>query len=128
MGLANAGLRRVGEDQLTAAMIALASQYGRYGYRRITAMLNQLGLKVGKDRVQRIWRRMGLKSTTTTEATGPPVAQRGFVYSLRPERSNHVWSWNFVAAVTHDGRRLKILTLLDEHTRECLALWVWNSS
>jgi hypothetical protein len=57
----HAPLRRVDEDALTAAVIALAGQYGRYGYRRVTALLNQGGWPVGKDRVQRIWRREGLK-------------------------------------------------------------------
>ena len=56
-----APLRRVAEDALTTALIALAGQYGRYGYRRVTALLNQAGWPVGKDRVQRIWRREGLK-------------------------------------------------------------------
>ena len=113
--------RRVDEDQLTAAIIALAGQYGRYGYRRITALLNQAGLAVGKDRVQRIWRRAGLKVPQRQKPRGRLWLNDGSCVRLRPERPNHVWSYDFVAAATHDGRRLKILTLLDEHTRECLA-------
>jgi putative transposase len=97
--------QRNDEDQLTQAILALASQYGRYGYRRITALLNNAGWNVGKDRVQRIWRREGLKV-------------------LRPERPNHVWSYDFVAARTHDGRSLRLLTLIDEFSRECLAIRV----
>jgi len=54
-------LRQVDEDALSGAVLALASKYGRYGYRRVTALLNQAGWQVGKDRVQRIWRRAGLK-------------------------------------------------------------------
>jgi transposase InsO family protein len=49
------------EDELTQRIIDLASEYGRYGYRRVTALLNEAGIEVGKDRVQRIWRREGLK-------------------------------------------------------------------
>ncbi len=117
-------LRRVDEDQLTAAIIALASQYGRYGYRRITALLNQAGVRVGRDRVQRIWRRAGLKVPQRQKPRGRLWLNDGSCIRLRPERPNHVWSYDFVAAATHDGRRLKILTLLDEYTRECLALRV----
>jgi putative transposase len=54
-------LHRTDEDALSAAIIQLASEYGRYGYRRITALLQEAGWQVGKDRVQRIWRREGLK-------------------------------------------------------------------
>ena len=116
--------RRVDEDQLTAAIIALAGQYGRYGYRRITALLNQAGLAVGKDRGQRIWRRAGLKVPQQHKPRGRLWLTDGSCIRLRPERPNHVWSYDFVAATTHDGRRLKILTLLDEYTRECHALRV----
>ncbi len=117
-------LRRVDEDQLTAAIIALASQYGRYGYRRITALLNLAGFQVGKDRVQRIWRRAGLKVPQQQKPRGRVWLNDGSCIRLRPEHPNHVWSYDFVAAVTHDGRRLKILTLLDEYTRECLGMRV----
>jgi hypothetical protein len=54
-------MHRPDEDALTRDTIALASEYGRYGYRRITAFLETRGSQVGKDRVQRIWRREGLK-------------------------------------------------------------------
>ena len=117
-------LRRVDENQLTAAIIALASQYRRYGYRRITALLNQAGFQVGKDRVQRIWRRAGLKVPQRQKPRGRLWLNDGSCVRLRPQHPNHVWSYDFVAAATHDGRRLKILTLLDEYTRECFALRV----
>ena len=68
-------IQRNDEDALTRAIIALASQYGRYGYRRITA-LQEAGWPVGKDRVQRIWRREGLKVPAEAEAARPTVAQR----------------------------------------------------
>lgn len=60
-GIAYQPTQRADEDQLTQAIIALAKQYGRYGYRRVTALLNHAGWPAGKDRVERIWRREGLK-------------------------------------------------------------------
>jgi putative transposase len=117
-------LRRVDEDALTTRIVALAGQYGRYGYRRVTALLNQSGWLVGKDRVQRIWRREGLKVPQKQPPRGRLWLNDGSCVRLRPERPNHVWSYDFVAALTHDGRTLKILTLLDEYTRECRALRV----
>ena len=117
-------LHRSDEDQLTAAIIALASQFDRYGYRRITVLLNQAGLSVGKDRGQRIWRRAGLKVPQRQKPRRRLWLNDGSCVRLHPEHPNHVWSYDCVAAATHDGRRLKILTLLDEYTRECLALRV----
>src|SRR5271165_2909087 len=70
------GAQRHDEDALTRAIIQLASQYGRYGYRRITALLRDLGWEVGKDRVQRIWRRGGTQSTAEAEAARPVMAER----------------------------------------------------
>jgi putative transposase len=117
-------LRRVDEEALTTAIIALAGRYGRYGYRRVTALLNQAGWLVGKDRVQRIWRREGLKVPQKQPPRGRLWLNDGSCVRLRPEPPRHVWSYDFVAAATHDGRKLKMLTLLDEYTRECLALRV----
>jgi len=112
------------EDALTRAIITLASQYGRYGYRRITALLKQAGWPVGKDRVERIWRREGLKVPQKQRARGRLWLNDGSCVRLRPERANHVWSYDFVSAATHDGRTLRLLTLIDECTRECLAIRV----
>jgi transposase InsO family protein len=115
---------RADEDALTQAIIALASQYGRYGYRRITALLQRIGWKVGRDRVQRIWRREGLKVPKKHKPRARLWLNDGSCIRLRPERANHVWSFDFVESHTHDGRSLRIMTLIDEHTRECLALKV----
>ncbi|MDD5089183.1 MAG: IS3 family transposase [bacterium] len=112
------------EDVLTRAIITLASQYGRYGYRRITALLQRAGWQVGKDRVQRIWRREGLKVPQKQRPRGRLWLNDGSCVRLRPERANHVWSYDFVSAATHDGRSLRLLTLIDEYTRECLAIRV----
>ena len=117
-------LRRTEEDALTRAIIALATQYGRSGYRRITALLQSAGWQVGKDRVQRIWRREGLKVPQKQPKRGRLWLNDGSCVRLRPERANHVWSYDFVSARTHDGRTLRLLTLIDEYTRECLAIRV----
>src|SRR5215216_6559292 len=123
----NATLRSRGpadEDALTRSIVALASEYGRYGYRRITALLQIAGWRVGRDRVQRIWRREGLKVPKKHRPRGRLWLNDGSCIRLRPERPNHVWSFDFVEGRTHDGRSLRIMTLIDEHTRECLALKV----
>jgi transposase InsO family protein len=114
----------VDEDGLTGVIIALAGRYGRYGYRRITTMVNEAGWQVGKDRVQRIWRREGLKVPAKQRPRGRLWLNDGSCLRLRPQRANHVWSYDFVSAMTHDGRALRLLTLIDEYTRECLAIRV----
>ena len=113
---------RVDEDALTQAIVTLASQYGRYGYRRITALLRSAGWQVGKDRVQRIWRQEGLKVPQKQRPRRRLWLNDGSCVRLRPERPNHVWSYDFVSDRTEEGRKLPILTLMDEYTRECLAL------
>jgi transposase InsO family protein len=115
---------RSDEDALTRAIIALATKYGRYGYRRITALLRRAGWQVGKDRGQRIWRREGLKVPQKQKPRGRLWLNDGACVRLRPERPNHVWNYDFVSAATHDGRALRLLTLIDEFTRECLAIRV----
>jgi len=109
---------------LTGAIVALASQYGRYGYRRITSLLVEAGWQIGCDRVQRIWRREGLKVPRKQKPRGRLWLNDGSCVRLRPQRRNHVWSYDFVEAQTHDGRKLRLMTLIDEFTRECLAIKV----
>jgi putative transposase len=117
-------LYRTDEDALMRNIIVLASEYGRYGYRRITALLKVRGWIIGKDRGQRIWRREGLKVPQKQRARARLWLNDGTCIRLRPERANHVWSYDFVTAMTHDGRMLRMLTLIDEYTRECLAIRV----
>src|SRR6516164_393310 len=117
-------VQREEEDELTGAILQLASAYGRYGYRRITALLREAGWEVGKDRVQRIWRREGLKVPQKQRARGRLWLNDGSCVRLRPEHENHVWSYDFVRANTQDGRTLRLLTLIDEYTRKCLAIRV----
>ena len=109
---------------MTRDIVTLASMYGRYGYRRITALLRERGWHVGKDRVQRIWRREGLKVPQKQRPRGRLWLNDGSCVRLRPERANHVWSYDFVSAMTHDGRTVRMLTLIDEYTREGLAIRV----
>jgi putative transposase len=115
---------RTDEEALTRDIIALASENGRYGYRRITALLQARGWAVGKDRVQRIWRREGLKVPAKQHPRARLWLNDGSCIRLRPERPNHVWSYDFVSGMTHDGRTLRMLTMIDEYTRECLAIRV----
>jgi putative transposase len=114
--------QREDEDPLTKAIIALAKQYGRYGYRRITALLKHAGWQVGKDRVERIWRREGLKVPQKQKPRGRLWLNDGSWVRLRPAHANHVWSYDFVSTHTHDGRSVRLLNLIDEHTRECLLI------
>jgi transposase InsO family protein len=116
--------QRDDEDALTRAILQLASQYGRYGYRRITVLWQRAGWDVGRDRVQRIWRREGLRVPEKQKPRGRLWLNDGFCVRLRPEHENHVWSYDFVSSFTHDGRMLRVLTLMDEFTRQCLALRV----
>ena len=123
--------QREDEDALTQAIVALASQYGRYGYRRITALLKRAGWQVGKDRVERIWRREGLKIPKKQKPRGRLWLNDGSCVRLRPERANHVWSYDFVSARTYDGRAVRMLNLIDEHTRESLLIRAerrWSSA
>jgi transposase InsO family protein len=113
---------RADEDGLTACIIDLACRYGRYGYRRITVLLRREGWEVNHKRVERIWRREGLKVPLRQPKRRRLWLNDGSCIRLRPERKDHVWSYDFVVARTDDGRPLKILTVIDEYTRECLAI------
>ena len=112
------------EAALTAAIVALASEYGRYGYRRITALLRSRGWDVNVKRVWRIWRREGLKVPTKQPKRRRLWLNDGSCIGLRPGRRNHVWAYDFVQDRTHDGRAFRMLTVIDEFTRECLAITV----
>ena len=112
------------EAALTADIIALATQYGRYGYRRITALLQRSGWMVGIKRVHRIWRREGLKVPHKQPKRGRLWLNDGSCIRLRPEHPNHVWSYDFVEDRTHNGRKYRMLNIIDEFTRECLTIRV----
>ena len=102
----------------------LATRYGRYGYRRIREMLVADGWRVNVKRVYRIWRREGLKVPMKQPKRGRLWLNDGSCVRLRPERPNHVWSYDFVQDRTEDGRAFRMLVVLDEFTRRCLAILV----
>jgi transposase InsO family protein len=112
------------EAGLTAEIIALATRYGRYGYRRITALLRDAGWVVNRKRVERLWRREGLKVPRKQPKKGRLWLHDGSCIRLRPEHPNHVWSYDFVEDRTHDGRKYRMLNVVDEFTRECLTIRV----
>ena len=107
---------------MTRDIIDLATEYGRYGYRRITALLNASGWSVNHKRVERIWRREGLKVPQKQPKLGRLWLNDGSCVRLRPERKNHVWAYDFVWCRTRDGRPVKMMTVIDEFSRECLAI------
>jgi transposase InsO family protein len=112
------------EAALTAAIVDWARQHGRYGYRRITALLRAEGWRCNHKRVERIWRREGLKVPRRQPKRGRLWLNDGSCVRLRPERPGHVWAYDFVEDRTRDGRRFRVLNVVDEFTRECLAIRV----
>jgi transposase InsO family protein len=113
------------EKKLTGDIIDLATKYGRYGYRRITALLNnEMGWQVNHKRVERIWRREGLKVPKKQPKRGRLWLNDGSCIRLRPEHKDHVWSYDFMVDRTSNGKAFKILNIIDEYTRECLVTLV----
>jgi transposase InsO family protein len=106
---------------LRQRIIKLASEYGRYGYRRVTALLRNEGWLVNHKRLQRIWREDGLKVTQKQPKQGRLVVR------LKPLFPKHVWSYDFMQDRTHNGVKFRILNVMDEFTRECLAIKVARS-
>src|SRR5450830_1032396 len=113
---------REDEERLTADIIELAHLYGRYGYRKIARLLRDAGWLVGDKRVERIWRREGLKVPKKQPKRGRLWLNDGSCIRLRPEHRNHVWSYDFVEDRTHDGRKYRMLNVIDEFSHECLAI------
>jgi len=103
-------------------MTELALKYGRYGYRRIAAMLRIEGWRVNHKRVERLWRREGLKVPQKQPKRRRLWWNDGGCYRFRRLYPNHVWSYDFMADRTSDGRPLRLLTVMDEYTRECLSI------
>jgi len=112
------------EERLRTDIVKLASQYGRYGYRRITALLHRQGWSVNHKRVERIWRQEGLKIPKRQPKRGRLWHNDGSCVRLRPGYRNHVWAYDFVMDRTHDGRPIKMMTVIDEYSRESLAILV----
>jgi len=112
------------EPILVSRIIKLAEQYGRYGYRMITGLLRQEGWKINHKRVERLWRREGLKVPKKQPKRGRLWLNDGSCVRLRPQYRNHVWSYDFMTARTADGRAFRILNIMDEYSRECLCILV----
>lgn len=110
------------DDALTRELRRLARQHPRFGYRRMAAVLRNSGWRVNDKRVARVWRQAGLKVPKRQ------VRRRRLGHSAngcvrhRATRPNHVWSYDFVSDQTVDGRSLRMLTVVDEYTREALAI------
>jgi len=115
---------KVAEDEprLVAQILDFATHYGRYGYRRVAELLRRAGWKVNHKRVERIWRIEGLKVPSRQPKKRRLWLNDGSCVRRRPKRRNHVWSYDFVLDRTHDGRPVRMLTLIDEYTRECLSI------
>ena len=112
------------EDELTYRIEQLAAKYGRYGTPRITAMLNREGYQINHKRVERIWRQQGLKVPGKQVKRARLWTNDGSCVRLRAEHRDQVWSYDIVEDKTHDGKRFRILNIIDEYTRECLMVYV----
>jgi putative transposase len=129
LGQARSTQRRVkqvpsDEMALRGDVVRLAGRFGRYGYRQVANLLRIEGWQVNHKRVERIWRQEGLKVPKRQPKRGRLWLNDGSCIRLRPLYAQHVWSYDFVSTRTHDGRPLKLLTVIDEHTRECMAIKV----
>jgi putative transposase len=112
------------EPRLVRRMVELATEYGRYGYRRVAALLREEGWRVNHKRVERLWRLEGLKVPAKQPRRGRLWLTDGSCIRLRPAFKGHVWSYDFMATRTREGRPLRLLTIIDEYSRECLAIEV----
>jgi len=111
----------VEKEKLRTRVIAVACEYGRYGYRKVTELINLEGWVVGKDRVYTIWREEGLKVPQKQPKRARLWLADGSCIRQRAQSPNHVWSYDFVADTTRDGKPFRILNIIDEYTRECIA-------
>ena len=112
------------EETLTEDILRLAQQYGRYGYRRITSLLQAEGWRINHKRVERIWREQGLKVPKKQPKKKRLYLNDGSCIRLRPLYPNHVWSYDFVSDRLSNGRQIRMLTVIDEYTRKCLTIRV----
>lgn len=109
------------DDQVRTRTIEIAKEFGRYGYKRVTGMLKDEGYRVNKKRIELIWRQEGLKVPSKQPKKARLWLCDGSTIRHRPEYKNHVWSYDFVSDQTYDGRKFKVLNIIDEHSRELLA-------
>lgn len=116
--------RKDDEEELRNDIIRLAGKYGRYGYRRITALLKAEGWRVNHKRVERIWREEGLKVPAKQPKKSRLYFNDGSCLRLASCYENHVWSYDFVQERLHNGKKIRLLTVIDEFTRKCLKIKV----
>ena len=112
------------EELLTKDILRLTQKYGRYGYRRITSLLQVEGWTVNHKRVERIWREQGLKVPRKQPKRKRLYLNDGSCIRLRPLYPNHVWSYDFVSDRLSNGQKIRMLTVIDEYTRKCLTIRV----
>lgn len=115
------------DRRLVERMLALVREHPRYGYRRIWALLRREGWSVNRKRVYRLWRREGLKVPQKARKKRHLGHSGNGCVRRRAEHADHVWAWDFIFDRTTSGRSLKWLSIVDEYTRECLALVVARS-
>jgi len=108
------------QERLMKQLRMLSEKHPRYGYRRIAALLRREGWKVGKRQVQRLRRQQGLRVAPTRRKKVRRGVSTGLPTQAR--HRGHVWTWDFISDATTRGGALRMLTILDEHTRECHVL------
>lgn len=108
------------DDLVRKRTIEIAKEFGRYGYKRVTEMLKDEGHCVNKKRIELIWRQEGLKVPLKQPKRSRLWLCDGSTLRHRPEHKNHVWSYDFVSDQTYDGRKVKVLNVMDEYSRELL--------
>ena len=117
----------VSEEKIVKSMHEIASKHPRYGTPRVARLLRDEGWEINHKRVERLWRREGLQVPQKQRKRRRLGASRYGCIRHRPQYPNHVWSYDFVSDQTEDGRRLKILVVVDEYTRRCLVLAIVQS-
>ena len=112
------------DGDLRLALIRLAKHYGRYGYRKIAELLRVEGWRVNHKKVERLWCEEGLQLPHRHKKRKRPYHKDSSVIRLRPQHPNHIWSVDFVHDKLSNGRAYKMLTVLDEYTRQALCVEV----
>jgi putative transposase len=108
------------DDSVRKRTVEIATEYGRYGYKRVTEMLRDEGFLVNKKRIELIWRQEGLKVPEKQPKRARLWLCDGSTIRQRPEYKNHVWTYDFVSDQTHNGRKFRVLNVMDEFSRELL--------
>jgi transposase InsO family protein len=112
------------ERRIRKRLQELAKKHPGSGYRRMTRLLRRAGMKINKKRVQRLWREEGLRNPLRKRRKRARGHSENSCAMKKAEHKNHVWCWDFTMDETSEGRRLKWFSVMDEFTRECLALEV----